>query len=57
MWNLYFLIWSEKYFIVTRTANGYDPKFTISISGQCNAKLFHQLKTGFKETTDCNKYQ
>ena len=54
-----FLTWSEKCFIVTRTADDQEPKFAIidvklyvplvTLSAADNAKLLQQLKTGFKE--------
>ena len=59
--------WSEKCFIVNRTADGQEPKFPIVdtniyvlvviLSAQDNSKLLQQLKTGFKLTINWNKYQ
>ena len=68
--NVFFLTWSEKRIIVTgdygNNVNN-KPKFDITdtksyvpvvtLSTQDNEKLLQQLKTGFKRTTDWNKYQ
>ena len=62
-----FLTWSVECIIVTRTADNQEPKLAITdaklyvtavtLSTQENAKLLHQLKTGFKRTISWNKYQ
>ena len=65
--NNIFLTWSEECILVTRDYGNRKPKFAISaeklyvlavtLSAQYNEKLFQQLKTGFKGTSDWNKYQ
>ena len=60
-----FLTWSKEFIIVTRRANNQEPKFAMTdtqhyvlvlhLSGQCNANLLQQLKTGFKRTINWNK--
>ena len=62
-----FLTWSEECIIITGTVDDKEPKFAITdtklyvpvvtLSGQDNTKLLHQLKTGFKRTINWNKYQ
>ena len=42
-------------FLITNTTKLYVP--VVKLSTQDNAKLLHQLKSGFKRTTDWNKYQ
>ena len=62
---IFFLTWSKEFIIVTRRANNQEPKFSITdtqhyvlvlrLSGQGNANLLQQLKTGFKKTINWNK--
>ena len=59
-----FLTWSSTCVITNSTGEG---RFTITdtkrivlvvtLSTQENAKLFQQLKSGFRRTINCNKYQ
>ena len=63
--KIFFLTWSKEFIIVTRRANNQEPKFAMTdtqhyvlvlrLSGQCNANLLQQLKTGFKRTINWNK--
>ena len=64
---LHFLIWSEKFIIVTGDYGNREPKFAVidaklcvpvvTLSAQDNEKLLQQLKAGFKLTISCNKCQ
>ena len=61
------LNWSEKYVIVANAVQNPSETFSITdtklyvlvvtLSTQDNAKLFEQLKSGFKRTINWNKYQ
>ena len=61
------LKWFANCFLVAGTVAGQVPTFTITdtklyvpvvtLSTQYNAKLLEQLKSGFKRTTNWNKYQ
>ena len=58
---------SAKYFIINNAIDGQVPTFTITdtklsiplltLLTHDNAKLFHQLKSGYKRTIDWNKYE
>ena len=61
------LTWSANCFIIDATIQNQVPTFTITdtkfyvlavtLSAQDNAKLLQQLKSGFKDTVNWNKYQ
>ena len=61
------LTWSENCFIIDAPINNEVPTFTITdtklyvpvvtLSTHDNAKLLQQLKSDFKRTINCNKYQ
>ena len=59
--------WSKKYIIVAAAVANKGEKFSITdtklyvsvvtLSTQDNTKVLEQLKSGFKRTINCNKYQ
>ena len=61
------LTWSNRCFIIDNPIASQEPTFTIidtklyvpvvALSVQDNAKLLEQLKSGFKRTITCNKYE
>ena len=61
------LTWSAKCFIIDNPITDQEPTFTLAdtklyvpvftLSTQDTAKLFEQLKPGFKRTTNWNKYE
>ena len=61
------LNWSKNCYIVTTNVENQGVTFsitdtkvyviTVTLSSQDNAKLLEQLKSGFKRTINCNKYQ
>ena len=61
------LNWSKNFFLVIGTVVNQDPIFTITdtrlyvsvvtLSFEGNVKLLKQLESGFKRTTNWNKYQ
>ena len=61
------LTWSNRCFIIDKPIVGQEPTFTITDTKLCvsivtlatqdNAKLFEQLKSDFKKTTNWNKYE
>ena len=61
------LTWSNRCFIIDNPIDNQEPTFTtpdtklyvtvVSLSTQDNAKLFEQLKSGFKRTINWNKYE
>ena len=62
-----FLAWSDRYFVMDNNIVGQEPTFTITdtklyvpvvtLSNQDYAKLFKQLKSGFKRTIKLNRYE
>ena len=65
--NSLMLTWSKNCFLVAGTAANQEPTFTMTdtklyvsdstLSTQHNIKLLKQLESGFKGTTNSNKYQ
>ena len=61
------LIWSDRCFVIDNLIDNQEPIFTITdtkryvpvvtLSIQDNLKLLEQLKSGFKRTTNWNKYE
>ena len=62
-----FLAWFDRYFVMDNNIVGQEPTFTITdtklyvpvvtLSNQDYAKLFKQLKSGFKRTINLNRYE
>ena len=62
-----FLAWFDRYFVMDNNIVGQEPTFTITdtklyvpvvtLSNQDYAKLFKQLKSGFKRTIKLNRYE